>query len=72
METKTIKDIEAGEKFEWEAETRNPVIPSYEITIPDYVASHIGLEEEGDRVVFCATKHNGENVAIMKKADGEC
>ncbi len=73
MEAKTIEEEkEAGEKFEWEAETRNPVIPSYEITIPDYVASHIGLEEGGDRVAFCVTKHNGENVAIMKKADGAC
>ena len=71
METKTIKDIEAEEKFEWESETRNPVIPSYEITIPDWVAAHIGLDEEGDRVVFCATKHNGENVAIMKKVKRE-
>ena len=72
MEAKTIEEEkEARDKFEWEAETRTPVIPSHEITIPDYVASHIGLEE-GDRVAFCVTKHNGENVAIMKKADGEC
>ena len=68
----SMEPKEAGEKFEWEAETRTPVIPSHEITIPDYVASHIGLEEEGDRVAFCVTKHNGENVAIMKKADRGC
>ena len=72
METKIIdEEKEAGEKFEWEAATRNPVIPSFEITIPDYIAAHIGLDE-GDRVVFCETKHNGENVAIMKKAKREC
>jgi hypothetical protein len=40
----SMEEKEAGDKFEWEAETRTPVIPSHEITIPDYVASHIGLE----------------------------
>ena len=73
METKTIEEEkEAGDKFEWEAETRTPIIPSYEINIPDYIAEHIGLEEEGDRVTFWATERNGENVAIMKKAKREC
>jgi hypothetical protein len=73
MEKETIEEEkEAGDNFEWVAETRCPVIPSYEITIPDWIAAHIGLEESGDRVAFCVTKHNGENVAIMKKAKREC
>ena len=71
METKTIKDIEAGDKFEWAAEVTEMSIPTLEIVIPDYVAGYLGLID-GDRVVFCETKSGEENAVIMKKAKREC
>ena len=37
MEAKTIKDIEAGEKFEWAAEVTEMSIPTLEIVLPDLV-----------------------------------
>ena len=71
MEAKTIKDIEAGEKFEWAAEVTEMSIPTLEIVLPDYVATYLSLCD-GDRVVFCETKSGEENAVIMKRAKREC
>ena len=71
METKTIKDIEAGEKFEWAAEVTEMSIPTLEIVLPDYIIGYLGLND-GDRVVFCETKAGDENAVIMKRAKREC
>ena len=63
--------MEKEKKFEWTAEARETSIPTFEITLPDYVTSFLGLHD-GDQVVFCETKAGEENAVIMKRAKREC
>ena len=71
MEAKTIKNIEAGEKFEWTAEVRETSIPVFEITLPDYVTSFLGLRDV-DQVAFSEIQSGDENAVIMKGLRREC
>ena len=74
-ETKTIKDIkeekETGDNFEWTAEVRETNIPIFEITLPDYVTSFLGLRD-GDQVAFSEIQSGDENAMIMKGIGRKC
>jgi len=64
-ETKTIKEIKE-DNFEWTAEARETSIPTFEITLPDYVTPFLGLKD-GDPVVFSETKDKEDNSMIITK-----
>ena len=59
-------NMEKDKKFEWTAEARETSIPTFEITLPDYVTSFLGLKD-GDQVVFSEMKDKTESAMIITK-----